>query len=1049
MLRMMILVVWVGCLSPGAIASDGADSPLTVSQVPESYSAATAWNDWSKLPSTALRTDISLGTPAPDPQDISGRVTLAWNSKFFFVVMRATDDVFRPSDSMTDFWNGDSIQFAFDPLGDTVNGTDNNDIMVGAVDLPFGKKVLPTQVPDDLPQGVWDVPFEVKHEGSIVTYVVALPWRYCGQLSPLRDRPFRFNAIVNDNDSGKRKGYLKLTDGIGDGPNASIYRSAAFAYCDDRPAIYAVVERQKVQKTDCVKVIVHTRNLSSNSLVQVSSGKYVAEKKAPSSAFGELAFLVPAKKLVVGESLINVKSKPSGVEDTVAVTVIDPEAKTSRLAECRAIASQIERLLVSERARGRAVDRYQLRLNVLNRAFCVVDLAHRGYVQDGKTITYPKISENVTGYIDAAAPKLLADVKAFVNDSSAPQFTVPQPDLYQTWSVKKGNLYAGDTPIVISGWLWQYLAKDSSYKLSEVGLNIQSIEPGPNAVMSEPFKIDPDLLTNDLIRNCRSYVAQGQRSGEVFDILAGPHYLPQWFKPGGEGDYAWMNTAEGERLLDLLYQAHAKAFGEYKSIKTYDLANEWIFCNQSPEAMKDFRNWLQKKHKSIKRVNQLWEASFNSFEDIPKPYDEKKIFVPVGVYQHRGAFWDWCNFNAERAASVVKWMNDTSKKRYPGLLTHIKCIFSSVSHRSMAQCFVVGTDPQQILPITDLIGLDGSYIRGYNWLDTLFVYDYVKSICPDKPIFCSEMHTVPYDDETTAGDIRRGLFQRFVHGERAYMLFLNTTSQIPEWWGNSEAGYDWNLSAHPVAMESFVLTSADLQRLASPISHFADEPVSVQLFYDKAADFGIPGKADSIADQYFQRARIAYAALLGHDVRVGILTENRLAQKPVKEKLIILAGAHYVRDETVEALKNYLKQGGMILWWGENLQFDEYGRERDPKILEEFNRLQQVIRIEETIPNLTKMLKVILRKAGIIPAFVATSSTGGPVADLEIRSTVDEKGQPIVFLANTHHTSQNRLTLRSSDGTNDTWIDLITGREISEKTITIPANDVLLLTPKR
>jgi len=43
-------------------------------------------------------------------------------------------------------------------------------------------------------------------------------------------------------------------------------------------------------------------------------------------------------------------------------------------------------------------------------------------------------------------------------------------------------------------------------------------------------------------------------------------------------------------------------------------------------------------------------------------------------------------------------------------------------HRSLAKNFIMGIDPQQILPITDLIGTDATYIRGDQWKDALFAY---------------------------------------------------------------------------------------------------------------------------------------------------------------------------------------------------------------------------------------------------------------------------------------------------------------------------------------
>jgi hypothetical protein len=1012
---------------------------VVCSQVPESFTARTPWAQWKTFPGVDLIADTNLGLTLPG--DFSARAVTAWNSKYFFVAVRVIDPVFRPADSMTDFWNGDSIQFAFDPLDNTTGEFDGDDIMLGAGDFAFGRKVLTTLVPEGLPQGIWKVPFETTHNGPEMTYVVALPWRYCGRLDPLRNGRFRFNLIVNDNDGARRLGFLKITDGIGDGPHLSKFRTARFARSAGDPVIHLLSDKPKYAPSDLVRILAEVQNAPAGSTVRLSAGTLVREKAVPAGRTAELVFILPAEKLPRNE--VTVKAELVSIPATAETGffVVDPSEKHRLIAEGKKSADEIDQLIRRETSRGRTADYFRLRLNILLHAFRVAELAQRGYTSaDGKLHTYPKVYAAAANYTGTAAPALLTDVKVFAADPQARQPAIPHPDLYQPWTIKEGNLYAGKTPITLLGWIWTYVAKDRTYKMADVGLNFQSVDPGPNSVMPKPFELDPNLFKADLIASFRRQCELGQSGGEMFDILASPHYLPGWYTPGGEGAYAWMDTPDGKRLLDLLYQAHAKAFREFKCIKSYDLANEWIFCNQSPEAMKDFRGWLQRRHGSIGTVNGLWNTSFRSFDEIPKPFDPKTFFIPVGVFQNRGAFWDWCCFNAERAASVVQWMNDTSKKRYPGLLTHIKCIFSSLSHRSLAQCFVVGTDPQRIITITDIIGLDGSYTRGNNWKDTLFSYDYMKSICPDKPIFCSEMHAVPFNDDTAPGEIRRGLFQRFIHGERMTLLFLNTTTQVPEWWGNSEAGYDWNLSAAPAALEAYGTTSADLQRLAGDIGEFNRRPVSVFLFYDNAADFGVPGK-DTLSGAYYDRLKPVYESLLYQDVRVGVVTEASLAKKPPQAPWIVLAGAQYVSDTTVKALKNYILQptGGKILWLEQNLQYDPYGKKRNPKLLAAFAGSNRVIRLRLSPLLLNNLWPKVLN-----PDFTVADKSGKPVWGVEIKSVSDEKGRPRVFLANTN-SRPVELILTARSPKPRRWIDLISGREVRPQSLPLAPNGVLLL----
>ena len=1031
-------------------AADPTMPAMACSQVPESFTVQTPWSEWRQFPAMALTPDAGLDFSGPE--DLSAQTVVAWNSQFFFMVVRVTDDVFRPADSMTDFWNGDSIQFGIDPLDNTpLNpGTDADDVMGGATDLAFGRKVLPTVAPEGLPKGAWPVPFTAVHDGHTVTYAIALPWSYLGPLNPLQDRPFRFNLIVNDNDDGKRLGYLKISDGIGDGANAGKFRRMRFTRSGTAPILHVAAAQAQFPLTEAVRATVTARNLPAGAVVRLTAGAQAQEQAVPAGAIADMPFSFPAGRLPVGTTPLKARWTGGNATAETTVAVHDPGAAPRQLARAERLAGEIEQLLKKEQARGRTVDYFQLRLNLLRQAFKVASLAQQGYRgrEDGQLHTYPQVFERATTYANQAAPKLRADLLAFAANPNPPALAIPRFDLLgQPWSVKGGELLADQTPVTLQGFVWTYSQKDHSVRLAELGLNFDNFEIGPNSYMDRPFVLNPNLRQTDAVAARRNNATAAQAWGEPVDLLNSTHYLPGWFQPGGEGANAWMDTPEGRKLLDLLLQGHAQAFGDLPNIKTLDLANEWVFANQSPEAMRDFRRWLQARHGSITRLNLLWGSAFKSFNDVPKPFDPKTIFVPVGIYRQRGAFWDWCCFNSERAAGLVRWMNDTAKQYLPGKLTHMKNILSSFSHRSLAQCFVVGTDPRQILPITDITGLDASYIRGVNWKDTLFAYDYYKSICPDKPIFCSEMHGVPYGDASAPGELRRGLFQRYLHGERLTHLFLATTTQVPEWWGNSESGYDWNINSYPEALEAYGTTASDLRRLTPLLAGFNRAPADLLLFYDAAADFGIPGAPNSTQDQYYARAKTVYLALLNQDLKTGIVNEQMLAAKMPPQRLIVLAGAQYVHDATVEALKRYLRQGGHLLWLGDdNLRFDPYGRERAASTLAEFARSKNVIRLPA---EPAAAWPAVLGQAGITPAFATAGPDGAPVPGLELRSAAGPDGKPVVFLANVSSDATVSFSLIDNRGTGPrdaAWTDRITGRRVDANAITLPPNAVLLLT---
>ncbi len=125
---------------------------LKCSQAPDLYDARTPYGRWRELPRETLSTGpgFTLGKAG----DISAEVAIAWNASYFFVIAFVDDPIFCPSDRTASFWKGDSIQFGIKPVSGEA-------FFLGAADLPSGRCVIPTQVPDGYPSDIWNVPFEV------------------------------------------------------------------------------------------------------------------------------------------------------------------------------------------------------------------------------------------------------------------------------------------------------------------------------------------------------------------------------------------------------------------------------------------------------------------------------------------------------------------------------------------------------------------------------------------------------------------------------------------------------------------------------------------------------------------------------------------------------------------------------------------------------------------------------------------------------------------------------------------------------------------------
>ncbi|MHB0998369.1 MAG: beta-galactosidase [Armatimonadota bacterium] len=1058
-MRIAICIITIILCIAASSYTEPVNSRLICTQVPDAYNVNTSLDRWNTLPSAQL-------IPSKDfhPEnisDLSGKVTLAWNSKYVFVIVCVVDNHFRPYDSISGFWNGDSIQFAFSPNSST-NSDAKYSIFLGVAEFPFGRKVAVTTAPHGLATGVFDIPFNTIHEGNTLTYISAVPWRYVLGVDPLSDNGFKFNAIINDNDGSGRRGWLQLSDGIGDGPDPSKFQIARFPNSrDTSPQIFTAVSELTADNDKTVDISIITRNILPGMKVRLSAGNYTNEKILDKQQILQtLKFTEKSESIgMTGDVPVRVdlidKSGKVIAQSETLITIIDKTATANRIEQTRRILVEVDDLIKKAMDSGKNADYIQLRSNCLRYALKVADLIQpRLSANDEKTRNFERVNENIIKYMRTAGPKLKSDARELA-DGKASSLAMRKPVLSAPWTIRNGDIYAGSEPVMINGVVWMYGNRDSNFPLGKAGMNGQTIDIGPNSIIGNSYQIRNDLDSCDPVNFWRRVAREGYENNEVFDLHTSPHYLPPWFKP--DNHYAWMNTPDGRRLLELTYQGLAKSLGDMKSIKTADLANEWTYWSTSPEALNGFRNWLKNNYGTIQKLNNNWGTDLKSFEEVPNPYPSvdsntldapKGIYQPMnpeGIYKQRGPNWDWCRYNTSQAASTVEWLNTTFKKNFPDLYTQIKCILSSREYRTLADNYILGIDPEKIIQKTDLIGTDASYTRGVMWKGTLFSYDYMKSIAPNKPIICTEMHAPPYDEETAPGEIRRGLFQRFVHGERFNLIFLMVTTEVMDWWAQTFEGTNmntWNIGSCPETLESMVVTSADIQRLAKEFNSFSKRKPDVLIYYDNAADFCVP-QSENPQGRYCDRAMQVYESLIYRNIQTGFVTESMLASRIPDTPLIVLAGVEYISDEAIKSLQKYVEKGGVLLCLGDNFRYNHYGIQRSNWNMAQNKRMIKMP-LQSNAAGYGKVWQTIFPIASIKSSFLTKGANRDIAWGVEIKSTKMANGKQLIFLANTNNTPVS-FKLLQNNKIKTSYKDLITGAKIYGNKINMAVNQVMLL----
>lgn len=122
------------------------------------------------------------------------------------------------------WWNGDSVQVAFDCEGNGMFGSNTEAVCALTPDGVVFRKISNANVEADLParrSAAGDtVEFgkcEIKHEGDLTTYRIHFDWSELNPLAYNPDAPLKISLLVNNNDGSGRAGYLEWGSGLGAG----------------------------------------------------------------------------------------------------------------------------------------------------------------------------------------------------------------------------------------------------------------------------------------------------------------------------------------------------------------------------------------------------------------------------------------------------------------------------------------------------------------------------------------------------------------------------------------------------------------------------------------------------------------------------------------------------------------------------------------------------------------------------------------------------------------------------------------------------------------
>ena len=566
--------------------------------------------------------------------------------------------------------------------------------------------------------------------------------------------------------------------------------------------------------------------------------------------------------------------------------------------------------------------------------------------------------------------------------------------------------------LIVDGSFTNYGNADAlvfNYESNDMKAVIESLERAEKNNIAVTFLLSPHFFFNDIIKQ---YGLEHPLAGSFTRINVSHPMVRKIY----------------ERFLRTV----VPLIKDYKCITNIVVANEPQYdVSVVPEFYTvPWQEWLKEKyHNDISELNRVYKSNYSSFSEIElSRTDEEKAKT-----------YDFMIFNDKVFGEWHKFMADIVHEYMPDMPVSVK-IFGWTRTFSEPISMIRGTG----LAEYDFINLNGCDYNnflddGVEGLGKLFWYDYMSSF-RNLPVVDSEDHIVKDWDQNFyplyladyAGQV---IYQGAVHGRAVTDTWI---------WSRHKANTAVRDSFlyRPDALKKISYAANDLNRLAYEITSLVQEPVEVGI---------VASKADWLFNIKGPRATYeAYEASLYLGQKPRFIVET-LPEDINKYKAVIVPDTVYIPDNMVEALKDYIDNGGYVIIMGRDvLTKDEHDLDRDSEIVDYIINHSHVIEYDGTANKMTNMTKSeFLAKvyenfvnAGASYLRIEDAETGDFVPYLECNVGVND-GKVIINLANYE---DNEKTVRVYlNGKQIHEATELRNREVLKDTFTIGSYGVITL----
>ncbi len=538
---------------------------------------------------------------------------------------------------------------------------------------------------------------------------------------------------------------------------------------------------------------------------------------------------------------------------------------------------------------------------------------------------------------------------------------------------------------------------------------------GPEkGVMTQDRQLSPD---SKRLRGRLQAIDVAAENNVYVDFMMGSHGVPAWFEeehpdamihnPGFiDFDIDHPETRQLIRdWIDLIMPEIAKR----PNIVSVGLSNEpqYIRSGRTPHSRDYWPAFLEERYITIDKLNATYGTEYTSFAQVPVPPMDSQTHLSV----KRSAF-DWLEFNSQHFAAWHKWLADLIHQHMPEMPTYVKIVelgWNSGALRS-------GIDPELICNVSELAGCDA---RAYttpdgefalDWHEQEMWYDLLHSF-RGQPIINTEFHVIPngFQQEIPGKHVRTALWQSALH-HVAFSTFWIWDKPI-------HRHFEASIYLRPMVVAETQRTMLDMRRLAPELSALGDAPKRVALLYSTPSLFW-----DDIL--YGETCERIHESLLMRGHTPTFVSETQLNDGDANRfDVIILPHSTHVRQATVEALNDYLDDGGKILAFGALPEFNEYDYPLEvPPSIEEL----EVLPLPEEDLALGDLLEVELSDSGISVPAMTDLQTQAPAWGIQYRIVL-YKGAYLASIVNFNHDSNTvslTMTGKATNLVNGETVDL-------------------------